>query len=212
MPTVEGLRERKKEATREALAAAALRLAVERGPEHVTVDDIAAEADVSVRTFFNYFSSKEQAIVAPRPGRVEEVVADLLARPATEQPLEAVHAALHASAQRYAQRAEEWSLREQLLRDHPALMRWHLDAFSQLEGRLVEAVGTRLGIDPATHPYPSLVVSVALTALRQAVTWWRTPACTADLPAVLDDAFATVAAGMAPPARTRRRTLRTTPR
>lgn len=212
MAVAEGLRERKKEATREALAAAALRLAVERGADHVTVEDIAAEADVSVRTFFNYFCSKEQAIVAPHPGRVEEVTADLLARPASEPPLQAIHGALDASAQRYAQRAEEWSLREQLLRSHPALMRWHLEGFAQLEGRLVEAVGARLGVDPATHVYPSLVVSVALATLRQAITWWRTPNCTADLRVVLADAFASVAAGLEPPVPTRRRTSRTDPR
>src|SRR6478672_2928286 len=59
-----GLREQKKQATREALSAAALRLALERGPDNVRVDDIAEAAGVSPRTYNNYFSSREQAIVA----------------------------------------------------------------------------------------------------------------------------------------------------
>src|SRR5687768_14514204 len=59
-----GLRARKKQATREALRAAALRLALERGPDNVRVDDIAEAAGVSPRTYNNYFSSREQAIVA----------------------------------------------------------------------------------------------------------------------------------------------------
>src|SRR5437870_12413177 len=59
-----GVRERKKQATREALRAAALRLALERGPDNVRVDDIAEAAGVSPRTYNNYFSSREQAIVA----------------------------------------------------------------------------------------------------------------------------------------------------
>jgi hypothetical protein len=58
-----GLRARKKTTTRQALARAALRLAVERGPANVRREDIAAEVEVSLRTFNNYFSSKEEAIV-----------------------------------------------------------------------------------------------------------------------------------------------------
>jgi AcrR family transcriptional regulator len=73
------LRERKKQATRQALRAAALRLALERGPENLRVDDIAEAAGVSTRTYNNYFASREQAIVAgitaEREGRVAAVVA-----------------------------------------------------------------------------------------------------------------------------------------
>src|ERR1700712_4520395 len=58
------LRERKKRATREALQGAALRLALEHGPDNVRVEDIAQAAGVSSRTYNNYFSSREQAIVA----------------------------------------------------------------------------------------------------------------------------------------------------
>ena len=57
------MRERKKLATRQALSAAALRLALEHGPQNVRVDDIAEAAGVSPRTYNNYFSSREQAIV-----------------------------------------------------------------------------------------------------------------------------------------------------
>lgn len=75
-----GLRERKKQATREALRAAALRLALERGPENVRVEDIADAAGVAPRTYNNYFSSREQAIVAAvtaeREARVARAVAD----------------------------------------------------------------------------------------------------------------------------------------
>src|SRR5215475_9003160 len=76
-----GLRERKKHATREAL-----RLAVAKGWEQVRVEDIAAEAGVSTRTFSNYFASKDAAFLATAYDRGERMRAALAARPA-EEPL-----------------------------------------------------------------------------------------------------------------------------
>src|SRR5437588_9269776 len=90
-----GLREKKKQATREALRAAALRLALERGPDHVRVDEIAEAAGVSPRTYNNYFSSREQAIVAAITAeRALRIAAALRARPADEPLAEAVVEAL----------------------------------------------------------------------------------------------------------------------
>lgn len=86
-----GLRERKKRATREALRTAALRLALERGVENVRVDDIAEAAGVSPRTYNNYFSSREQAIVAAvTADRDARVAAAVAARPAELGLAEAV--------------------------------------------------------------------------------------------------------------------------
>ncbi len=89
-----GLRERKKLAVRQALGSAALRLAVERGLENVTVEDITAEADVSLRTFGNYFSSKYEAICAIGTDRARRIGAELLARPPGEPLWEAIVVAM----------------------------------------------------------------------------------------------------------------------
>lgn len=77
-----GLRERKKRETRVALSQAAIRLCVLHGWADVTVDQIAAEANVSVRTFRNYFTGKAEAIAASHLERMHRVADDLLARPA----------------------------------------------------------------------------------------------------------------------------------
>ncbi len=79
-----GLRERKKQETRIALSWAAIRLTVERGFDNVRVEDIAAEAGVSPRTFNNYFSSKGEAIVARHLDRARLIMQELRRRPASE--------------------------------------------------------------------------------------------------------------------------------
>src|SRR5579862_6721191 len=76
-----GRRDRKKNATRRALREAALQLVAERGFAHVTVEDIAQAADVATRTFFNYFPSKESAIIGADPERIAAIRQSLLARP-----------------------------------------------------------------------------------------------------------------------------------
>ena len=85
-----GLRARKKRRTRTALASAALRLFAERGYEETTIADIAAAADVSPRTFFSYFPSKEDVVFAEIDDRLEEVAEQLAQRVPGESPLETI--------------------------------------------------------------------------------------------------------------------------
>ena len=80
MDTKPGLRERKKQETRDALSFAALRLAVERGLDNVLVEDIAAAAGVSPRTFNNYFSSKAEAISSRHTDRMRITIETLRTR------------------------------------------------------------------------------------------------------------------------------------
>jgi len=90
--TSTGLRERKKQETRQGLRSAALRLTAERGLDRVTVEDIAQVADVSVRTFFNYFPSKEEAVIGAEPESMEQIKALISARPVDEEPFLSLHA------------------------------------------------------------------------------------------------------------------------
>src|SRR4029450_4557104 len=85
-----GRRERKKLATRQALQEAALRLVAERGLDRGTVGDISEAADVATRTFFNYFSSKEEALLGDAPQNLATVHRLVVERPAGESPLEGV--------------------------------------------------------------------------------------------------------------------------
>lgn len=74
-----GLRERQKRARRESLIDAAHRLAARDGLDHVTVEMICAEAGVSPRTFFNYFESKDDAVLGHEPWSIDPVTAEKFA-------------------------------------------------------------------------------------------------------------------------------------
>ncbi|WP_231641721.1 TetR/AcrR family transcriptional regulator [Saccharomonospora sp. NB11] len=88
-----GLRERKKEQTRQALRREAMRLFLEKGYAETTVAEIAAAADVSTKTLFNYFGSKEDILLAHRRRRVDHLVARLREHTAALSPKDALLAA-----------------------------------------------------------------------------------------------------------------------
>jgi AcrR family transcriptional regulator len=77
----EGLRARKKRAAREGIAATARRLFAERGFDAVTVAEVAAAADVSEKTVFNHFATKEDLAFAGREEGIAQLVADIAKRP-----------------------------------------------------------------------------------------------------------------------------------
>jgi AcrR family transcriptional regulator len=141
-----GRRERKKLATRQALQDAALRLVADRGLEQVTVEDISEAADVATRTFFNYFSSKEEALLGDAPEKVATVHRLVADRPATESPLEAVHQVLRELALQQAQRREELLLRQRVIERHPGLLARQLGMYASFERALAAAVAERPGV------------------------------------------------------------------
>ena len=194
-----GRRERKKLETHRALSTAARELALARGLDRLTVEDIADAADVSVRTFFNYFSCKEEALVGVEPAVLAELGAELRERPAGESPLEALKAVLASGVDDVAEAMRRWSLRTELVRRHPSLLPRHLAALAEIEAALVRALAARLGTDPVTDPFPAIAVAAAMGTLRAAVASWEDAGRRGSLDAAVDAAFATLAAGLPAP-------------
>ncbi|MEU4647111.1 helix-turn-helix domain-containing protein [Nocardia fluminea] len=91
------LRDRKRERTRRAILVAAVELFEARGYEETTVADIAAEAEVGTRTFFNYFASKEELLFPEPDERVRAAVAAIATRRPGERPVEVLLRALRAA-------------------------------------------------------------------------------------------------------------------
>ena len=168
---MDSLRERKKTATREALSAAALRLALEHGPENVRVDDIAEAAGVSPRTYNNYFSSREQAIVAAISAeRALRIAAALRSRPADE-PLGT--AVVEAVVEQYVAEAEPGSEAFALLTSAPSLRAEFLGTVAAMEEPLAAAIAERAGIDELRAGVLAAAVSAAA---RVATGRWLRPA------------------------------------
>jgi AcrR family transcriptional regulator len=195
-----GRRERKKLANRRAIARAALLLAVEHGPDGITIDQISEAADVSPRTFFNHFGSKEDAILHIDPRRAVEVRDRLAARPPEEPPLQALREALSATSVSMSEAGEEWNLRMTLVREHPALFPAYVAQFAALERGLVETVAVRTGLDADADLFPSLVVASAIGAMRVTVNKWQAMSRARSLEDLVDESFALLAAGLEPPA------------
>jgi AcrR family transcriptional regulator len=188
------LRERKKLATRRALRRASLDLVAERGFAHVTVEDIAEAADVSPRTFFNYFPSKEAALFGADPGRTEALRLRLIQQSPGESALEALRIVLMDEA-----RARTEELRE--LGGEPASQLQRMKA-SRLDPQLAaaravaDALAERLGTDPAKDPYPLLLSMAAMGLMRAALSFWATSGGVVPLEQLVDGASRALADGL----------------
>ena len=117
-----GLRARKKQRTKADLERAAMRLFAERGFDAVTVDDIAAAVDVSARTFFRHFGSKDDVLMSFHRERLDRLRKQLASRPGDESPLVAVRQAMVAMAEDYEADKEDLFLRTRLMADTPSLV------------------------------------------------------------------------------------------
>jgi AcrR family transcriptional regulator len=174
-----GRRARKKRATRLALRAAAIDLCAERGFAHVTVEDIAGAVDVSVRTFFNYFDSKEAALVGNDPEFIETMRAELLDLPRDLPPLEALRLVIMARTRAVTDEVDgsdeeraQWLRRLAVVRGDPALAAASAKHMAAVERELTDALVAWLGGEPRTAPYAALLAVSVMGALRVASMCW----------------------------------------
>ena len=160
-----GRRERKKLETRAALMAAALRLALEKGPDNVTVEEISEAADVSVRTFFNYFPHKEHAILGRDPEELERALERLRDAPAGQSPLTTMRMLIAEALVGVEQDSTTASQRFALIVQSPTLLSQFVLLGAEDERVLSAAMAERMG-EPREAIRPMLIVAAASTAVR----------------------------------------------
>jgi AcrR family transcriptional regulator len=186
-------RERRKLATRQQLSRVALRLAIERGPAHVRVEDIAAEADVALRTFHNHFASKEEAIMSVGVERASAISDALDRRPAGESLVDALATVF---AEQYGfdgDLDDRWLAGVRLAMSTPGLRGEYLKTLESSEQALAAAIAQRIGA-PADDLGSRVLAAAVSGAVRVAVAYWLDHGPANGLPAILHSAIRSVVA------------------
>jgi len=174
-----GLRERKRRATRRAILIAAISVVRERGLEGATVDEIARIADISPRTFFNYFSSKEEAIVGDGPELPDEDLQDAFVH--DRSPILPGIATLFASVITPALHDQEVVLlRRAITKENPELGARRWATIHRFEEQVTDLIRRRLADEnPSLAGDPRglssrsrLIAFVAISAMRHAWFDW----------------------------------------
>src|SRR3954452_19885122 len=164
-----GLRERKKRETRRALNLAALDLVEEKGFTAVTTEEIAARAGVSTRTFFNYFPSKEAAVIGTTAEELEAYAAELEEAHEGESPLEALRRILAGMLAPASVDRQLRVRRRRILLGEPALAPALVGNNIRIENALTAALERRLGALPGSSIEPRITVAVAIAAVRACI-------------------------------------------
>jgi AcrR family transcriptional regulator len=139
-----GLRERKKQQTREKIAQVALQLFAERGYDHTTLAEIAEAADVAPRTIFAYFESKEDILLCGERSFLDDLKRRLDERPAGRTTVDALRAFLS----EIPPQDEDDLLRKKVMSDNPELQMKAHAGHTRLEPMLAESIAKDLGAQP----------------------------------------------------------------
>jgi AcrR family transcriptional regulator len=184
-----GRRERKKLATRRALEESAMRLFTEKGFDGTTVEEIADAADVSARTFFRYFATKDEVLFGDHEPRLDAMRVLLDQRPADEPVMTSLEALLRglgdllvAQRDRAMVQSEVSKTRVQIL----GLFRQHQEEMNEV---ITSFVATRLHADSQVHMRARVIASAAMGAYLAASAEWVRSGGNGDMSQLMDEAL-----------------------
>ncbi|MFM9877041.1 MAG: TetR family transcriptional regulator [Rhodoglobus sp.] len=176
-----GLRERKRRATRRAIQLAALHLVAERGLDNVTIDEVSRVADISPRTFFNYFPSKEEAILGDPPILAESDSVERFVVDADGTTVfDGLVTVLIEVGDTSLEDAEMMQLRHTLVKEYPQLFALRMAKMRDFEEQIAGVIARRLRHDlPGAEASwidrrARLMTHVSLGVIRHAWASWAT--------------------------------------
>jgi AcrR family transcriptional regulator len=194
------LQARKREVVREALRVAAEELIASRGYEKVTVEDIARAAGVSRRTYFRYFETKEEVVVAGSDRFADDLLAAIAARPAREAPLLAIRNALVPVLEEALAKSDLIRGVIEMLRGNTALRRAMLERRNRMEERLAVVLARRMGLDLRRDSAPVLLAYLTRAVSDTAFNVWYDQR-REDIAGLVDELVSTLRSVAAPPRR-----------
>lgn len=183
----EGLRERKRRETLQRIAEAGLKLFVTNGYEATTLETIAEAAGISRRTFFYYFKSKEDILLAWQGGLIEAIRIAVLEQSTKQSPLDAVKNALLKLATRY--QSDQSIIIDRLMRSNEALRLRNQAKYVQQEQVVFEAL-CELWPQRKRRKALRLVAMMSIGAMRLAIDNWSQEGGKRPVATYLREAFA----------------------
>lgn len=212
-----GLRERKKLQRRQEIEVAALGLFEADGFEQTTIDAITAEVGISPRTFFYYFATKEDVVLADYARRLARIIEELTRRPDELGPWASLRVSFVVVAADYETEREQLIRRFGIIAANPSVYARSLQLQAGWEDALTEALSERIerssgtatgsasspasspATGPATGPAiePRLLAASALALMRSSIRHWLETGCQVPLPPLVDHCFEQLAVGLA---------------
>ncbi|GAC1041502.1 TetR family transcriptional regulator [Rhizobium sp. No.120] len=171
----EGRRERKRRQTRERIEAAALKLFLERGFDATTIEDITEAADVSKRSFFDYFPSKEEVVAAWQDGFARELIDAVAVQPEDASIIDVIEAAVN-SALRAAIADPQSLALAALIHNTPTLQARDQLKYAKLEKKLTDALSARGSGSQEERLRLAMLAAAVVTMLRiGSERWMQSP-------------------------------------
>lgn len=193
MATTPGLRERKKLERRRLIENTALDLFARDGFDATTVEAISAASDIAPRTFFSYFATKDDLVLADYADRLQRILDAFAARPADEPAWRALQAAFAEIAEDYEGQADQLRARFAIMATTPSVRARSLELQLGWEFTLAERLAARA--DVADETVAQLLAGTALAIMRTALRQWLISGTDAHPPELMHRGFALVGNG-----------------
>ena len=191
-----GLRERNKLERRHRLEEVALELFERDGFDKTTIDKISEAAGLAPRTFFSYFPTKDDLVLADYSQRLDRILTELNTRPVTEAPWSSLRAAFATVASDYQAQRDQIRRRFVIVSQNPSVFARSLQLQAGWEQELANQIAKRLDAQDCELT-AQLLAAGALAVMRSSIQYWVSSPRSKELPELVEQGFDQFAKGLA---------------